>query len=155
MHAFRLQTLLRLRQSDRNERRAELAKALRAEAMLQDQLQALAEQQSATAARAALLKSPGQADVDALLQTHRYAGVLALQQRTLEGQLAQVRAECERRRLALVEADRQVQVLEKLRARQDAAFRHEQARAETKELDELARLGYVYREEVDRQEVTP
>ena len=150
MQAFRLQTLLRLRQSDRNERRADLAKALRAEAMLQSQLEALAEQQSTLAARATLLKSPGKADVDALLQTHRYAGVLTLQQRTLEGQLAQVRSECERRRLALVEADRQVQVLEKLRSRQEAAVRHQEARAENKELDELARLGFVY-----RQEATP
>jgi flagellar export protein FliJ len=68
----------------------------------------------------------------------------------IEGQLAQVRAECERRRLALVEADRQVQVLEKLRARQQVAHQKQLARDETKELDELARLGFVY-----QQEATP
>ena len=147
MPSFRLQTLLRIRQSDRNERRAELAKALRAEAMLVAEQERIVKQQVELAERALALKSPGAADVDALLVTHRYAGVVAAQRRTLEGQLAQVRDECERRRLALVEADRQVQVLEKLRARQQAAHRKEQARQETKELDELARLGFVYREE--------
>jgi flagellar protein FliJ len=147
MHIFRLQTLLRLRQSDRNERRADLAKALRAEATLVSEQEKLAQQQAETAARALALKSPGTADVDALLEAHRYAGLLTLQRRTLEGQLAQVRAECERRRLALVEADRQVQVLEKLRARQEVAYRKQQDREETKELDELARLGFVYRQE--------
>ena len=109
--------------------------------------QRLGEEQAALAARTAELKAPGVADVDRLLQAHRYAGVLALQRRTLENQLSQVRAECQRRRLALVEADRQVQILEKLRERQEAAYRKQQDRTETKELDELARLGFVYRQE--------
>jgi flagellar export protein FliJ len=145
MHSFRLQTLLRLRQSDRNERRAELAKALRAEAMLMGEQEKIIQQQAEIHERATVLKSPGTADVDALLQAHRYAGLLAAQRRVLEGQLAQVRAECERRRLALVEADRQVQVLEKLRARQEAGHRKQLDREETKQLDELARLGFIYR----------
>ena len=42
-------------------------------------------------------------------------------------QLAQVAAESERRRQALVEADRQVRVLEKLRERQAAAHRKRRA----------------------------
>jgi flagellar protein FliJ len=147
MHSFRLQTLLRLRHSDRNERRAELAKALRAEAMLEAEQEKINKQQLEISQRASALKSPGIADVDALLETHRYGGVLSAQRRVIEGQLVQVRAECERRRLALVEADRQVQVLEKLRARQQVAHQKQLARDETKELDELARLGFVYQQE--------
>ncbi len=115
--------------------------------MLVAEQEKIGKQQAEIAERTLALKSPGAADVDGLLVTHRYAGVLAAERRTLEGQLAQVRDECERRRLALVEADRQVQVLEKLRARQEAAHRKEQQRQETKELDELARLGFVYRQE--------
>src|SRR5262245_40052555 len=123
MFHFRLQTLLRLRLAERDQRRADLAKAIRAEEMLRGEDEVLVRQQSQAAARGRELKSPGAADVDLLLQTHRYEVVLAAQRRQLAAQIAQVQAEAERRRLALVEADRQVRVLEKLRERQAAAYR--------------------------------
>src|SRR5262245_50252921 len=118
MFHFRLQTLLRLRVADRDQRRADLAKAMRAEEMLRAELRKLGNEQVEAAQRGRDLKSPGSANVDALLQTHRYEMVLAAQSRQLETQLGQVQAEAERRRQLLVEADRQVRVLEKLRERQ-------------------------------------
>src|SRR5262245_60935021 len=101
MFHFRLQTLLRLRIAERNERRAELAKALRAEAVLQEQQARLAAEQVELAERGRQLKAPGTANVDALLQTHRYEVVLAAQARHLATQMVQVAAEVERRRQAL------------------------------------------------------
>ena len=147
MFRFRLETLLRLRVNERDQRRADLAKALRAEQMLHAELAKLREQQAAAAERGRVLKSPGAANIDALLETHRFEVVLAAQQRQLASQLTQVQAECERRRQALVEFDRQVRVLEKLRERQAAAYRLEAERREAKQLNELALLGFIYRKE--------
>jgi flagellar FliJ protein len=147
MFRFRLETLLRLRLAERDQRRAELAKALRAEEMLHGEEQTLEGQQIEATARSRQLKSPGAANVDALLETHRYEVVLAAQRRQLKQQIVQVEAETERRRQALVEADRQVRVLEKLRERQAAAWTKAAQRQEMKQFDELAIVGYGRRQE--------
>jgi|SRR5262245_57804011 len=148
MFHFRLKTLLRLRIAERDERRADLAKALRAEAVLREQERKLDSARAELAQRGRQLKEPGAADVDALLQAHRYELVLAAQSRQLATQVTQVQAEIERRRLALVEADRQVRVLEKLRDRKAAAHRHEEERLEIKRLDEQALLGFIRQQPV-------
>lgn len=147
---FRLETLLRLRKAQRDQRRADLAKAIRAEEMLRVQDQSVAQQQLQAAQRGRRLKSPGAADVDALLHAHRYELVLAAQRRQLATQIAQIQAEAERRRQLLVEADRELRVLEKLRERQAATHRLQEQRLEAKQLDEVAVLNYVR-----RQEATP
>jgi flagellar protein FliJ len=144
---FRLETLLRLRIAERDQRRADLAKALRAEEMLRTEDQLLVQKQAAAAEESRQLKLPGAADVDALLQTHRFELALITQRRTLASQIAQVQAEAERRRLALVEADRQVRVLEKLRERQAAAHRRAAERLDVKQFDELATQAFVRRQE--------
>ena len=51
---------------------------------------------------------------------------------------AELAPEIERRRQAVVEADRELKVLEKLSERQQAQFRLDQTRAEGKLLDEAA-----------------
>jgi len=147
MFHFRLETLLRLRIAERDQRRADLAKAQRALEMLRAEERGVEEQQAAAAQNARRLKLPGAADVDALLQTHRFELALATQRRTLVTQIAQVQAEGERRRQALVEADRQVRVLEKLRERQALAHRRESDRLEVKQFDELAAQNFVRRKE--------
>ena len=149
MFRFRLETLLRLRIAERQERRAELAKALRAEEMLRADQTRLAVEQGEIAERARTLKSPGAANVDALLSAHRYEVVLAAKARQLAQQMIQIAAETERRRQVLLEADRQVRVLEKLRERQVAAATAEANRVETSQLDELAIQGF------NRHEVAP
>lgn len=150
MFHFRLQTLLRLHIGERDRRRADLAKALRAEELLHKQQAGLVAELAHMSERGRKLKSPGAANVDALLHTHRYEIVLAARLRQLAVQMAEVAAETERRRAALVEADRQVRVLEKLRDRQAAAYRKEEEHREAKQFDELAILGYLR-----EQEVTP
>jgi len=147
MFHFRLEILLRLRIAERDQRRAELAKALRAEEMLRAEVQQVADEQRSLAQQAAALKSPGSADVDNLLQTHRYVLVLAAKQKQLATQIEQVQAEAERRRLVVVEADRQVRVMEKLKERQAAAHRCETERQEAKQYDEMAVIGYSRRRE--------
>lgn len=150
MFHFRLQTLLRLRIAERDQRRADLAKALRAEEVLRAEEQRVADEQASVAEQAQALKSPGAADVDSLMTTHRYGVVLLAQRKQIAAQLVQVQAESERRRLAVVEADRQVRVMEMLRDRQFAAYRQAEERQEIKQFDEMAIVAVHRRQEAAR-----
>ncbi|MEX2176805.1 MAG: flagellar export protein FliJ [Pirellulaceae bacterium] len=143
---FRLETLLRLRLETRDARRADLVKAQRAEQALEAQGDELAQERQSTDERSRRLAAPGTADIDALIGSHRYQ--LALKARTehLANQLLQVQAEVQKRRQALVEADREVRVLEKLREKQHAAQRVREERLQQKQLDEQATIGFTRRE---------
>jgi flagellar FliJ protein len=135
---FRLTTLLRLREAARDEKRAQLAEAYRAVQILEERIQeADAELAAAQAAAQAAVKI-GAVDIDLMVNAHRYQLILKSQRKAIDGQLAQVMQEVERRRLALVEADRQVRVLEKLREKKLQEFEHLQARRDMKLMDELA-----------------
>jgi flagellar protein FliJ len=133
---FRLESLLRLRSAQRDERRLELAQALRAEGILRQQRDDLAaeiaelRQQRATPA--------GTLNVDFLLDTARHEFVLSSQQKLLEDQTVQVSAEIERRRQALVAADQQVRVLERLRENKQQRYQAEEQVREQNRLDEAA-----------------
>ena len=135
---FKLQTILRLRSAERDSRREELAKALRAEEILRAQQGQLEMEMSDLKETTRRLSEPGRGDIDGLLRTHRYELLLRIQTQQLAAQMAQVQAETERRRLAVVEADRQVRVLEKLRERQMLAHRQHAEKQEAKQLDEVA-----------------
>ena len=143
---FRLETLLRLRLANRDQRRAELSKAQRAEDTLLAQAGKLSQEQVQVQELARQLASPGQADVDRLIAAHRYELVLRSQSQQLAAQIEHVRHEVARRRQVLVEADRQVRVLQKLREKQRAAHLAGEEKLEQKQLDERAVLGYVHQE---------
>jgi flagellar export protein FliJ len=145
---YRLATLLRLREATRDEKRTQLADAQRAARILEDQISEIdaefsdSRQQSQTATR------PGEINVDHLIQVHRYERVLQAQRAAIVSQLKLVTAEIDKRRLALVEADRQVQVLEKLRERQLAEFTHAENQRDQKLMDEIASRSHAYPGEV-------
>jgi flagellar protein FliJ len=145
---FRLETLLRLRLAERDARRADLAKALRAEDALLAQAAALAGEQRETIELSRRLASPGAADVDRLIVAHRYELVLKARSLQLAGQLEQVHSEVERRRAVLIEADRQVRVLEKLRDKQRAAHTEREQRLDQKAFDEQAAIGFLRQETI-------
>ena len=143
---FRLESLLRLRLADRDQRRADLAKAQRAEEALVAQGAVLEREQGANQVLSRRWSSPGAADVDRLIAAHRYELVLRTGLQQLAAQIVQVRGEVGRRRQALVEADRQVRVLEKLCERQQLAHQLREEKREQKELDERAILNFCRRE---------
>lgn len=142
---FRLETLLRLRLAERDQRRADLAKALRAEDLLRQQQAQLEAEGEQIQAQARQRSAPGAADVDALLAAHRYRLVLKSRRQQVAQQMSQVAAEAERRRQVLVEADRQVRVLQKLRERKQAAHQVQELRAEVKLLDEAGSIQHARR----------
>jgi flagellar protein FliJ len=143
---FRLATLLRLRLADRDQRRADLAKAQRAEDALRIQAASVAREQDELNRLSRKLASPGEAEVDRLIAARRYELVLRAKAGQLSDQIEQVKAEVERRRAVLIESDRQVRVLEGLREKQQAAYQMAEERSEQKLLDEQAAIAFVRKE---------
>lgn len=142
---FRLQTLLRLREAARDERREQLAEVMRIDDALRKQLTELEGLQ--TEARALQRLGVGRVDVDRLLEAQRYEAVVALEILHVERQRVTVAEEMNKRREALVEADREFKVLEKLREKRLQEHGAEVLAEEMKVLDEAA--GRMKREEVD------
>jgi flagellar export protein FliJ len=81
-------------------------------------------------------------DVNRLLEAQRYELLLKAQSQELAKQALLLAAETERRRQTLVEADRDVRVLELLDERHSDAHNRDEQRAETKRLDEAANVRW-------------
>lgn len=133
---FRLQTLLKLRETVRDERRGELAQAYRAEEVLRQRQREIEDELAALAHQSRSAAAPGTVNVDRLLEARRYELVLRSRRQLNQQQQEALDAEIERRRQALVEANREVRVLEKLREKQEIRHYQEENRQEIKQLDE-------------------
>jgi len=134
---FRLATLLRLREATRGDRRTQLAQAYRADEIIQQQQDQLQQELEKVARQNRRTSAPGPVDVDRLLEGQRYEVALRTQQSHARGQREAVAAEIERRREALVQANRGVRVLEELRQKQAQRHRQEENRLEIKQLDDV------------------
>jgi flagellar FliJ protein len=135
---FRLQTLRRLREIHRDEQRGRLATAYEAERILAEQRKAVVAETTALVDSRRQLMQQGSLDVTQLLTAQRYQLALEAQNRKLADQAAKLAEEVERRRQSLVEADREVRVLDKLEQRKRQQHREASQRAETKVLDDVA-----------------
>lgn len=135
---FRLQPVLQLRMSERDARRGELAQALQAVEVLDQQAAELRQQIQATRAHMVAACQPGVVNVDRLLNSQRYERLLSVQLGDLHRRRAQIEAEVQRRRQRLVEADQQVRVLEQLRARQEFEYQRLVLRDDQKQFDDIA-----------------
>lgn len=144
---FRLATLLRLRESVRDERRQQLAQAYEADDRLRREDESVAAELAALLDWARCTAEPGAVDVDRLLDVQRFELVLRAQRQQLAQQRSLIQAEIERRRQALVEANREVQSLEKLREHQQQRHRDEENRRDVRRLDEVAQMRSAGRED--------
>jgi flagellar export protein FliJ len=136
---FRLKTLLAVRGATRAERQVELREAFDAQGRLQERRDAIERELASAPATAPPARGP--IAVAGLQLADQYTANLVAQRahlRALEQRLAE---EIARRREAVVAADREVRVLERLRERQHDAFLQDQARAERKHFDEVAARG--------------
>jgi flagellar FliJ protein len=145
---FRLATLLKLREAVRDERRAELAQAYRADDVLNKLLEQTRTELNSLEDQCRKAAGPGTIDIDRLIEVQRYEIILKLQQRHLNEQRGRLATEIERRRVALLAANREVRVLEKLRERQLEQHNQAENRLDIKRLDEVARLQTAAAEEV-------
>jgi flagellar FliJ protein len=138
---FRLAPLLRLREATRDGWRVELAQSQRTDLELQHQLMQIEQQQKRLQRQWRQAAGPGEVDLPCLAEADRYAASLRAQEEQLRQQRRTLAAEIDRQRQALIEADRDVRTLEKLRENQFQAHCHEENRQDAKRLDEAALQG--------------
>lgn len=143
---FRLATLLRLRELARDERRSQLAQAYRAKDVLDQQQRQIEDHLAVLREKTRRVCLPGEINVDRLMEARRFETVLLAQEHDIGQKQQMLGAEIQRRRQAVVEANREVQVLENLRARQAERHRAEENRREIKQLDEIAQQRAVREE---------
>lgn len=139
---FRLATLLRLREATRDERRAQLAEAYLAEQRLNDHRQSVLNEVDGLRKNYSSAAAPGTLNVDQLVGTYRYQLILGAQLKVIDEQAQKLATEIERRRQALVAADREVRVLEKLREQQQEKHRQEAERQDNRQIDETAVISF-------------
>jgi flagellar FliJ protein len=135
---FRLSMLLRIQEAARDERRSQLAEAFRAEQALRERMGALQQEFDQLKNRYRQAGQSGQVDVDRLIDVQRYELVLSAEQQLLRQHQATLAQEIERRREALMAADREVRMLEKLREQQREQHRANQEQQAVKLMDEIA-----------------
>ncbi len=137
-YQFRLQTLQKVREAHRDEQRTALAEAFRAEQVLANNRAQLAAEAKELRELQHSATSTQYMNVNLLLEVQRYELLLNAQSQELAKQAVLLSAETERRRQQLVEANRDVRILEILDERNRRAHELESQRAETKQLDEAA-----------------
>lgn len=135
---FRLQPLQKVRENIRCERQTELAKAFEAEAVVREKIESLTRGIADTKEEGRKLVAGGRVNVDFLVGLRRHEAYLLAQKAEAEQTLDQVLVEVERRRLAVVEADKEVKILEKLHEKLKERHDNERNAEEIVELDEIA-----------------
>ncbi len=135
---FRLESLKKMREAERQQRRVELAEAFHAESLLRQQAAQLEQDVRQVEQQSREMSSPGRVHVDRILDTHRYKVMLKSQIMILSQKEAQLQTEIERRRAALAAADRDVRVLEKLRERKREEHEAAELKRESRQLDDFA-----------------
>ncbi|HOM17237.1 MAG TPA: hypothetical protein PK777_00080 [Thermoguttaceae bacterium] len=134
---FRLATLKKLREAVRDQRRAELGEALRADAVFEEQLAALDRAMWSMLEECRAASGPGPVDVDRLTQAHLHSLLLEGQKQFLEHHRRRLAEEIERRRQSLAQADREVKILDRLEAKQAERCRRRELQQEIRQLDEV------------------
>ncbi|MDR1385373.1 MAG: hypothetical protein LBJ67_16220 [Planctomycetaceae bacterium] len=138
MFRFRLKPLQKIRENVRQERQAELAKALEAEAIVREKLESIQHEIAATKADGRKFASGGMVNVDFLIGLRRHEAFLLAQKADVQNRLEQVLAEVERRRQAVIEMDKEVKILEKLHDVQKEKYDAAMTAKEIVSMDEIA-----------------
>jgi flagellar protein FliJ len=141
-YTFRLETLQKVREAHRDQQRASLAEAFRAEQVLAENRAELVAEEHELRELQRSATDGKYLDVNRLLEAQRYELLLKAQSQELAKQAILLSAETERRRHTLVEADREVRVLELLDERHRRAHGRDEQRAETKRLDDVATVRW-------------
>lgn len=139
MFKFRLEPLITIRSNELRECQAELAKAYDALRILEETLQKLEEQiaEGVTAARS-LMQTGQTVNVEHLLGFRRQEAFLRAHQEDLKQKMKTVNEEIERRRIAVVAANKKLKIVEKLKEKRHEKYLEEENKAEMKFMDEIA-----------------
>lgn len=138
---FRLDPIIQLRMRARDSAAQAFQQALQASEQLRGEIERII-QESDSQRPGQSAASQGEVKPQMLLESQRFQVQLKQQVRELEGKLAAIDAEGEKRRKVLVEAERELRSLEKLREREEAAFNLREAKSEQANLDQWAGNKY-------------
>jgi flagellar export protein FliJ len=125
-----------LRENVRNECHQSLAAAQKAEDVVQTRVHALNTMLADLRSQSQTASRPGQIDITRLLNADRYEAAVAAQLNAALQHREAATAEVAHRRQELIESDREVKTLEKLRHYQADRHQLEENRREVKQLDE-------------------
>jgi flagellar FliJ protein len=137
-YKFRMATLQKVREARRTQQRQALAEAFRAEEVLGESRAALAAEEMEIRDLQRSATDGKYLDVNRLIEAQRYEMLLKARGQELAKQAMLLAAEIDRRRQLLVEAEREVRVLELLDERHRKEHNRRQQRIECKQLDEAA-----------------
>jgi flagellar export protein FliJ len=135
---FRLAGLLSLREAERDARRTAFTAALAEQSLAIAGREVVERKLAEQQAEHRRVQAGGAVTLDVLLRAERYAASLRqeLAERAAAERLAA--AEVLRQRESLFAAEREVEILEKLREHQQARYQIDRSRVEVKQFDEVA-----------------
>jgi len=135
---YRLAPLLKIKENIRTEKQTELAKAYEAQRIVQEQLKQVEEELAKSTEEGRHFIQEGKISVDFLLSLRRHEAHLLSQKKHANEQLELIAQEIERRRIALMEADREVKVLEKLKEKMKIRHLEAENKLAVRQMDEIA-----------------
>ncbi len=138
---FRLQSVVRLRERDRDEAAEGLRQAHRAKQILEGQASEI-ETERGQQNELRKASKAGAVDFQKIIDAQRYQLFLDSQVAELQGQISLIEQECQRRRAKLVKCEQAVRSLEKLAEHQLTEWNAQQASNEQNTLDQWSSFRY-------------
>jgi flagellar FliJ protein len=139
---FRLKAVAKLREQARDRVAEAVAEVQEAQRIVQEQITQL-QREIDDALKQRQTASVGIVRIDRLLMVQRHQLMLEAQREQAAQQLKLLEEEYERRRALLVEAEKEVKAMEKLKETQKARWEQDQLAAEQKQIDEWASTQYM------------
>ncbi|MDR0337627.1 MAG: flagellar export protein FliJ [Planctomycetaceae bacterium] len=136
---FRLEPLITIRDNILKEKQGELAKAYEARRIVEEKLQELKHELRENIALGRQRLQTGTINIEFLLGTRRHEAYLNAQIEVVQKHLLQIDEEIERRRHAVLEANKELKIVEKLKEKRYDKYQKEEKQKETKLLDEMIR----------------
>lgn len=139
---FRLKSVATLREQARDRIAEAVAEVQEAQRIVREQIAQL-QREIEEALKQRQTASTGIVRIDRLLLVQRHQLMLEAQREQAVQQLRLLEEEYERRRALLVEAEKEVKAMEKLKETQKARWEQDQLAAEQKQIDEWASTQYM------------
>ena len=139
---FRLEPLITIRDNVLKEKQGELAKAYEARRIAVEKLEEIQRDLAGTTEAGREMMQSGRAiSVDYLLGLRRHEAYLNAQRDLVQKHIILIDEEIEKRRDAVMEANKELKIVEKLKEKQRERYLAEQARKKTVMMDEVATNG--------------
>jgi flagellar FliJ protein len=137
---FRLEPLITIRDNILKEKQGELAKAYEAQRIVEEKKQELKQELDENIATGRQRLQTGTIDIEFLLGLRRHEAYLNAQIEVVQEHLRQINEEIERRRNAVLEANKELKVIEKLKEKRYEKYQTEENRKEIIRIDEITRI---------------